>query len=236
MLKKIVKRLIGLKVLGAIDYYRYPELRQSWGGAFNGQLRRKEMVDEIFHKINIQGVVETGTYRGTTTEYFKGVFRGPIITIEEDKRLYGYASMRFMFKRDIQVFNGDSREVLRILAKKHWMADKILFFYLDAHWKDDLPLQGELNLIFENWPSSIVLVDDFMVPDDPGYGYDDYGENQRLTVEYTRTVVDKYRLACFFPFANSNQETGARRGCILFVSKPDMIDKISNLSYLRIGE
>jgi hypothetical protein len=45
-------------------------------------------------------------------------------------------------------------------------------FYLDAHWEEYLPLRDELQLIYNNFPRAVVLVDDFKVDDDLGYGFD----------------------------------------------------------------
>lgn len=56
-----------------------------------------------------------------------------------------------------------------------------LFAYLDAHWGEDLPLAEKLEIVF-SWDSdAIVMIDDFQVPDDPGYAYDDYGPGKALT-------------------------------------------------------
>jgi hypothetical protein len=48
-----------------------------------------------------------------------------------------------------------------------------VFFYLDAHWYDDV-LAEEFDLIAEHWARYVVMIDDFVVPHDPGYEYDTY--------------------------------------------------------------
>ena len=51
---------------------------------------------------------------------------------------------------------------------------KKILFYLDAHSDDDYPLQDEIKYIVENYKNFILLIDDFQVPEDDGYGYDSY--------------------------------------------------------------
>ena len=75
----------------------------------------------------------------------------------------------------ISVIPGDSRNVLRSLSTAAGVGGRSVFFYLDAHDSGDLPLREELEIIFENWSDAVVMIDDFMVPHDSGYGYGDYG-------------------------------------------------------------
>ena len=71
-------------------------------------------------------------------------------------------------------------------SKARWksLADAALFFYLDAHWNEDLPLAEELDTIFCRSSNPVVMIEDFQVPDDPDYGYDDYGPRKSLNPEY----------------------------------------------------
>ncbi len=59
-----------------------------------------------------------------------------------------------------------------------------VFIYLDAHWEDDLPLAEELRIIAGAWRSAVVMIDDFQVSDDDGYGFDDFGPGKALTQSY----------------------------------------------------
>ena len=106
-------------------------------------------------------------------------------------------------------------------------------FYLDAHWDVDLPLAEEIDLVFSNWSEAVVLIDDFQVADDTGYGFDDYGFGKALTMAYISTMQDKFELKVFFPTSPSSQETGARRGCVVLVANPILDAAIGNLGGLR---
>ena len=90
-----------------------------------------------------------------------------------------------------------------------------LFFYLDAHWNADLPLAEELEIVFARCPAAVVMVDDFQVPDDPGYGYDDYGPGKTLTPDYIAPMVASHDLAAFYPATPATEESGERRGCVV---------------------
>jgi hypothetical protein len=43
------------------------------------------------------------------------------------------------------------------------------------------------------------MIDDFEVPFDPGYGYDDYGSGKTLVASYIRPVISAHQLQAFYP-------------------------------------
>src|SRR4051812_21713398 len=68
-----------------------PALRRSWGGPLNGQHRRCELVRSIARSVDFDVVLETGTYRGTSTEFFASVFGVPVHTVEANPRYHAYS-------------------------------------------------------------------------------------------------------------------------------------------------
>lgn len=234
LIKNLTKRALGPKLLGVLDYYRFPESRQSWGGPLNGQQQRQSMVSALIDHLDIGVIVETGTYRGTSTEFFADLCSGLVFTIEADQRLYGYSRARLFRRRNVVSLLDDSRNGLRGLIGDTRLQGKRILFYLDAHWGTDLPLAEEIDLIFSNWDEAVVLVDDFQALGDPGYGYDDYGEGKALTLKYIKKFQNNFNLNVFFPAAGSSQETGAKRGCVLLVANPLLSQKISALAELQI--
>lgn len=234
LIKNLTKRALGPKLLGVLDYYRFPQFRQSWGGPLNGQKKRQQMVSLLVEKLGIGAIIETGTFRGASTEFFADLCPGPVFTIEADQRLYGYSRARLFRCRNVVSLLDDSRNGLRGLIGNTRLQGKRILFYLDAHWGTDLPLGEEIDLIFSNWDEAVVLVDDFQVPSDPGYRYDDYGEGKALTLEYIKNFQNNFNLKVFFPTAESSQETGAKRGCVLLVANPLLSPRIAALAELRI--
>ena len=108
----------------------------------------------------------------------------------------------------------------------------IHFFHLDAHWGEDLSLAEEIDLIFSSGTDAIVMIDDFQVPDDPSYSYDNCGAGKLLSEEYIDGLKSHHQLACFYPADHSLRETGARRGSVV-LTRSNRFAYIAQLKSLR---
>lgn len=194
----------------------------------NGQTGRRAIVRGLARAIEFDRVIETGTFRGTTTEFLAAVFGTPVVTIESDRRAYAYASDRLRTLSDIDVRLGDSRSILHELAAGANPLETT-FFYLDAHWNDDLPLSEELRLIDSAWRRAVVMVDDFRVEGDDGYGFDDYGDGKRLSAEIIPALEG---WETFYPALASSDETGMRRGCCVLATD-SLVSNFAGLDLLR---
>ena len=232
--KRLIRRLLGEPTVGMLNYIRFPDRRNAWGGAFNGQPMRCRLFAELIERAAPSAIVETGTYLGTTTEFMADTGL-PIFTIEGDPQNYGYARARLWHRKNVRIFRGDSRAVLGTLfdARLRPLADRTLFFYLDAHWNDDLPLAEELEIIFSRCPAAVVMIDDFQVPLDSGYAYDDYGAGKALCPAYIAPIVSAHRLRVFYPSTPSLAEGGRRRGCVVLAKQQSHGDILSSISLLR---
>lgn len=230
-LKSIIRSLVSDKILGRVSYYRSSKEDRDWSGPFNGQAFRKKIYLQIVDGINFSYVLETGTFRGVTTELIASTQSVPIFSIEISASNFGYASARLASKKNVKLFHGNSVNILHKLFTGNVLPEGSGFFYLDAHWGEHLPLLEELNLIFENAPSAIVMIDDFKVPDDDGYLYDDYGAAGSLTMEYIKSCIDRYNLESFFPNCSAIQETGKKRGVVV-LSKSGMHSQLAKIKEL----
>ena len=221
-------------MLGMIDAYRKPEKGISWGGPFNGQPARRRLAEDIMALKPPAAIVETGTYLGATTELFgsRGV---PVFTIEAQPRNYGFSRARFLRNRHIQVIFGDSRAKLLGLfdGPLAFATSKTVFAYLDAHWQKDLPLAEEIDIVFARCPGAIVMVDDFKVPDDPGYGFDNYGPGKALTPDYIVPAITRHGLVAFYPATPSAEEGGSKRGCVVLARREINGEVLAGLALLR---
>jgi predicted O-methyltransferase YrrM len=204
-----------------------PGVLSSWGGPLNGQRCRQQIVRELARAIGFDQVIETGTFRGASTEFFGHVTGAPVLTVESSRRHYEFARRRFAGLPDVAVMHGDSRSFLRSESGRSTAGNTL--FYLDAHWHEDLPLGDELSIIRASWERAVVIVDDFEVPGDPGYAYDDYGPGKKLTAAYLPPLAG---WGVFYPSASSTAETGARRGCVVLVS-PALRGQVEPLESLR---
>jgi len=210
---EVVAELLPSEVAGRIDLTR-PSYRASWGGPLNGQQNRCQIVRDLAKAIDFDRVIETGTYRGTSTEFFSAVFGVPVATVEANTRYFVYSKRRLAVQPDVTVELGDSRAFLRRCADAAG-GDKTVFIYLDAHWEEDLPLAEELRIIGASWAQAVVMIDDFQVPGDVGFGYDDYGAGGALVERYLPEASLK-GWSLYYPAGASDRETGKKRGsCVL---------------------
>jgi len=220
---------------GALEYYIFPSRRSSWGGPFNGQEGRRRLIDRIFGLARPSLIIETGTFRGTTTTYF-GKTGISTLSIEARARNLGFAKQQLASFSNVELRLGDSRkELRRALAERvrDVATTATLFAYLDAHWYEELPLADELEIIFEYAPTAIVMVDDFQIPGDQGYGYDDYGPGRALIASYVAPAMERFGLAAFYPTLPSSEESGARRGCVVLASREHLAGALEATSLLR---
>jgi hypothetical protein len=194
------------------------ENHSPWGGPMNGQRGRQELVRDIIGAVGVTGIVETGTHRGITTQFLWNLTGGPVCSAESNPRLHRFAKRRLGGYEGVNLHLGDSSSLLRKLAADDTFPKDRVFFYLDAHWGDELPLREELEIVRRNWADPVVMIDDFEVPGDPGYGFDDYGPGRRLS--FADLPVDAMTgLTVLVPTLPSGHETGGRRGCCVALTR-----------------
>ena len=93
-------------------------------------------------------------------------------------------------------------------------------------------MREEVSIIGGAWAESVVVIDDFQVPDDPDYGFDDYGEGRRLCLEHLR-FPEPSPGKVFWPAASSGIETGRRRGCVVLATDDAAAKELETLGSLR---
>jgi hypothetical protein len=218
-----LKRMIGL----ADFYSRRKGVFYPWGFAMNSMTSRLEATRQLIYGLHIQRIIETGTYRGTTTEWF-AQFGIPVETVEINERFFAFSQVRLAGFRNVTVSLTSS---VPFLQARKGTSDSTLF-YLDSHWENHLPLREELELIFAKYPNSVVLIDDFKVPGDDGYGFDHYAADKELTLEYVRASRVP-ELFYFFPATPSRQETGAKRGWVVLTANAVMAGQLRALPLVR---
>jgi hypothetical protein len=215
----------------AFEYIAKPHRRRAFGGPLNDQAFRRLIVEGVISACEVRVIVETGSHRGTTTEFFatSGVDR--VFTVEYVSRFFWYTRMRLRKHPGVHVLKGDSREALTSIARDHELLAKPTLFYLDAHWDADLPLAEELRIISSHWTKWVAVVDDFRVPGDAGYGFDSYGADATLDDQYcARVGIDGLRI--YYPTLESKFESGRRRGCAVLTSVPEIAHRLDGMTAL----
>lgn len=204
---------------GKAEYYLRPSLKKglaiwdpNWRGIgpFNGQESRQRAVRKIIEAVQPSVIVETGTYRGITTEWF-AQFGMPVHTIEVNPRLHAYSTERLRKYDHVTCHLGRSLDVMESLKA----SDKA-FFYLDAHWDADVPVYEEMREINHRWRDPVVLIDDFHVPDD-SYGWLDRGPGRELRAHILGEFEQWPR---WYPSTPAHAETGQNTGWVLLCQGP----------------
>src|ERR1700730_13399478 len=102
-------------ISGPMDWYLFPNLRDSFGGPFNGQQGRAAIFRQVLKCIEFQAVVETGTFRGATTVFLRRASGLPVYTAEAVPRSFYFAKHRFKSESGIRHEMRDSRPFLKNL-------------------------------------------------------------------------------------------------------------------------
>ena len=199
----------------------------------NGMTSRLEAVRQIITSLKIERIVETGTFRGTTAEWF-AQFGLPFETVEISERYYTFSKERLRRFANAQIFFDASVPFLhKRLADRKVAPDTRQLFYLDSHWKKHLPLREEIELIFNNYTKSVVVIDDFEVADDRGYSFDAYSDSDQLTMSYLATANVPRRMHYFYPSTRSDDETGMKRGWLVTTDDVDIAKLLDQIHLLR---
>ena len=197
----------------------------------NGQIGRKAIVEELFRQIAFTAVVETGTFMGQTTGFFATSFSVPVYSCELMPRYHHVARRLLRDLPHVHLYCDDARKFLADLTHKLPSDAGSVFFYLDAHWYDDLPLLEEVSLIARHWVGYVILIDDFAVPDDAGYTFDCYNK-QALDLKLLSPMLERFQLVPFFPRLPSSEESGRKRGCVL-LAPPSLADTAGRCRTVR---
>ncbi len=222
------------RLKGYAEFVLKPGLKESppprkCTGPLNGQRGRQQVVAKIIKAMRVEAIIETGTNRGTTTRWLAG-FGVPVHTVELNPRRHAYCSLRLRRYRNISVHLGPSVDVLKDLSADRSVPKDRVFFYLDAHWGDMVPVEEELDLVFSYWRRAVVMIDDFKVPDD-SYSYYDHGPGKVIDQRVLRNLPD---LPQWFPAIPAYQESGYNTGWTVLASR-DIAGVISGVPGLRVG-
>lgn len=153
--------------------------------------------------------IETGTFKGKTTEIASKVFEH-VYTIELSEGLYGDALEKFKHYPNVTCLQGDSGVVLSSL-----LADvkENAVFFLDAHWAGDLsarlerdcPVLEELSVISRRnmTHKDLIIIDDISFFDKKGeFLYTNQNSEyfpKGGLFQWDWTGIDMQKVLAFFP-------------------------------------
>jgi hypothetical protein len=229
-----VTRTLPPALAARLDLMR-PDLASGFG-ALNGQEIRQSILENLMRAFSFDLIIETGTYRGTTTEWLRSRSRSPIVTIEVSRRYYEYALRRLAGLPEVRVVLGESSaEIRRLAASPTHHRDATVFAYLDAHWGSTLPVRCELLELLAGWDCFCAVIDDFKVPTDDGYGYDDYGPGLVLE-ESVLSGLPLEGCSLYYPHVPASAETGYRRGWAVVGRGEGLLSELTALDGLIRAE
>ena len=84
------------------------------------------------------------------------------------------------------------------------------FVYLDAHWYKELPLDEELRIL-EKYREVVIVIDDFQVPENSLWKFDNYDKTQ-LDIQNV-SIPDGFKL--YFPNYDPIDDGGFMTGCLV---------------------
>src|SRR5437870_898363 len=93
IVKACIINLFGGKTKDRLDFLLRRKPKDPFGGPLNSQSFRQRIYSDIMSRLEFKAIVETGTFRGTTTEFFakSGL---PVYSVEIDTRAHGFALQR----------------------------------------------------------------------------------------------------------------------------------------------
>lgn len=193
---------------------------------FNGQDRRIETMVNLIATYQPDAIIETGSYTGSTTMYLAS-FGTPVFSIEIMPDHYYIARFRMRKCANVTLALGASARLLEWLRGGNCLPISRPLFYLDAHWGEDLPLRQELDQIWNGWAEAVVVIDDFKVPHDSGFGYDDYGPGKVIDLELCSPPPS---VCTYWPNHSAGEESGHRRGASYMGVGPAATEALDQLA------
>lgn len=215
----------------------FPDQAFSMQG-LNGQFSKQLIWQEIQSLKGSDFIIETGSYLGATTE-FLGRATPRMVTIEINAEYAKITRDRTAPLGTVEVLEGSSVNLLPGVLKTIPTGSNP-FIYLDAHWYNYLPLRDEIVAIFSTDLDPIVMIDDFRVEGDEGYGHDHYASGE-ITREHILDLLEKFGLKLFFPSLDSRQDhclidTIAPRGTAVLVRSDKLAEQLSKFNSLTLFE
>lgn len=188
-----------------------PNLMPFQNEPFNGDRYIEQEFLKLKARFNIRNAVETGTCLGSTTIFLSNNFE-KVYTIEISRSFLNIARQKFISHKNIEVFEGDSVEVLS--NNLNHLNDQTIYF-LDAHWLDNCPLKNELCAIKGRKP--VIVIHDFYVPGS-SLGYDSYN-GQPFTFEWLKPQIDAIYDGYEYYYNTDEKSEGAKRGVLYITPK-----------------
>lgn len=167
---------------------RAPETLARLPVGFHGDRHLLELVDRLMEGVEVY--VETGANVASTLRYVAERFpRVACIACEPDPQAFAIARDAVAGLPNVSLLPLRSQELLEVLRSETALHDRPSLFWLDAHgYGFQWPLREEIAFVTSAFRDPLILVDDFLVPGEPEFGYDSY-DGQECSYAHVEDVV-----------------------------------------------
>lgn len=201
----------------------YPE-------AFNQDTILQETFRSLVEKYKPDLILETGTHRADTTEYFAS-FSVPVISTEINEEFYNLSKNKLVESSNVTLLLGDSAKVLE--ENLDSLQDKHIIAFLDSHFLNDQVLERELSLFEKLSTKPIIIIHDFYVPG-KDFGYDTW-DGHRYDYAFYKSYLDRtYGGEDKYTYFYNEDAVGCRRGVIITI--PTEYEVIKSPSLTEISK
>ena len=198
-----------------MNFNQYVEINKQ---GFEGDTHLKESIQKLITDYNIKTVVETGTFKGSTTVQFANMV-DKVYTTEVNPEYYKEAVGKFTENGKTNIFHnlGSSVVVLPKILPEIPQPQTLLFF-LDAHWGPNNPLLEELQIITDYKLKPVIVIHDFKVPGHPELGFDTYG-GQDYDWDWIKDKIENIYGKESYTVTYNDKAVGMKRGVIFITPK-----------------
>ena len=173
---------------------------------FNRECIRAYIFWRLHQHFQCTSFVETGTMYGNTSGFVRRAFRTAVFTSEIHPTYHLVSRANLFWASGITSCRSDSVEFLKTICREPVIGSNPMF-YLDAHWYENMPLPDELVCIGDRCEKGVILIDDFLIPWEPRYRYDEYpGLRISLEVINTTLKVQRKDVSVYLPNYSPDQD------------------------------
>jgi len=181
--------------------------------AFNEDTVLQKTFETLFEHNKPDLILETGTHRADTTEFFSS-FGVPVISTEISSEFYNISKNKLADKFNVTLLLGDSATALE--ENFELIQNKKIIAFLDSHFLNDQVLERELKLLERLSVKPIIIIHDFYVPG-TDFGYDTW-DGHRYDYEFYKSYLDNtYGGELNYTYFYNTEAVGCRRGVIVTV-------------------
>jgi hypothetical protein len=139
--------------------------------------------------------------------------RTKIYSVDTDTEKQRIVKELFSSNPNVHIINVSSDSFLKAAIDKGEISDRhMVMFYLDAHWGNNWPLRDEIKQVLR-LKRSIIMIDDFIVPGHPFWGFDVY-KTKLCGWYYIKDLFKKVKTEVFYPKTPNRDGRGS---VIIFV-------------------